>query len=234
LFAKLDAAGIDYVAVLTADHGGLDTSERLDEQAFPRAARADAALQPGPLGKAVAAKTGIAVEGPLLYGDGPFGDLYFSAALSPAQKAQASAALVSIAKAHPQVAAVFTHEELARTPIPSGGPQEWTLKDRARASFDPQRSGDVVILLDRAITPIPEALPGFTATHGSAWDYDRRVPIVFWRKGMLGFEQPAPVETIDIAPTLARLLGLSVTEGSFDGRCLDLDSGAGNSCEGPR
>jgi predicted AlkP superfamily pyrophosphatase or phosphodiesterase len=234
LLAKLDAAGIDYVAVLTADHGGLDTSERLDEQAFPRAARADPALQPGPLGKTIAAKTGIVVEGPLLYGDGPFGDLYFSAALSPAQKAQASAALVSIAKAHPQVAAVFTHEELARTPIPSGGPQEWTLKDRARASFDPQRSGDVVILLDRAITPIPEALPGFTATHGSAWDYDRRVPIMFWRKGMPGFEQPAPVETIDIAPTLARLLGLSVTEGSFDGRCLDLDPGPGNSCEGPK
>jgi arylsulfatase A-like enzyme len=60
------------------------------------------------------------------------------------------------------------------------------------------------------------------------------VPIVFWRKGMPGFEQPAPIETVDIAPTLARLLGLSVTEGSFDGRCLDLDPGPGNSCEGPK
>jgi predicted AlkP superfamily pyrophosphatase or phosphodiesterase len=231
LFAKLDAAGIDYIAVLTADHGGLDTSERLDERAFPRAARADAGLLAGNLGKAIAAKTGITIEGPLIYSDGPFGDYYLSAALSPAQKAQATAALVGMAKAHPQIAAVFTHEELTRTPIPTGGPQEWTLKDRARASFDPKRSGDVVILLDRAISPIPAPIPGFTATHGSAWDYDRRVPMLFWRRGVPGFEQPAPVETVDIAPTLAAIIGLRVDDGSFDGRCLDLDGGTGNSCD---
>ena len=45
---------------------------------------------------------------------------------------------------------------------------------------------------------------GYVATHGSLWDYDRRVPILFWRKGMTGFEQPLSVETVDIAPTLAR------------------------------
>ncbi len=231
LFAHLDARGIDYVAVLTADHGGLDTPERLDEQAFPSAARADKALLPAELGKAVAARTGITVDGPLVYGDGPFGDFYFNAALTAAQRAQATTALVGIARAHSQVAAVFTHEELAKTPLPTGGPQDWTIRERARASFDPERSGDVIIVLDRAIVPIPEPVLGaYTATHGSVWDYDRRVPILFWRKGMPGFEQPAPVETVDIAPTLAAVLGLKLPEGTFDGRCLDLDPGAGNSC----
>jgi arylsulfatase A-like enzyme len=87
------------------------------------------------------------------------------------------------------------------------------------------------MLLDRAITPIPEPFPGaYVATHGSAWDYDRRVPILFWRRGLRGFEQPQPVETVDIAPSLAAVLGLKVPEGAFDGRCLDLDGGAGNSC----
>ncbi|MEQ1767773.1 MAG: hypothetical protein ABL859_10135, partial [Methylotenera sp.] len=133
------------------------------------------------------------------------------------------------------VAAVFTAEDLAKTPLPTGNPQDWSLKDRARASFDPARSGDVVVLLDRAVTPIPEAIPGlYVATHGSAFDYDRRVPMLFWRRGMRGFEQPAPVETIDIAPTLAALLGLRVPEGTFDGRCLDLDAGNGNTCENLR
>ncbi|MGH6785308.1 MAG: alkaline phosphatase family protein [Novosphingobium sp.] len=231
LFAALDARGIDYVAMLSADHGGLDAPERLSAQAFPRAARSDKALTPGELAKAVAAKTGIAVQGPLIYADGPFGDFYFNAALTPAQKVQAGAALVSIAKAHPQVAAVYTHDELARTPLPTGGPQDWSLRERARASFDAERSGDVVILLDRAIVPIPEPVLGaFTATHGSAWDYDRRVPILFWRKGMPGMEQSAPVETVDIAPTLAALLGLALPDGTFDGRCLDLDPGADNTC----
>jgi len=48
---------------------------------------------------------------------------------------------------------------------------------------------------------------------------------------MAGFEQPNPIETVDIAPTLAAQLGLKVSDGVFDGRCLDLDGGAGNSCE---
>lgn len=231
LFAHLDAKGIDYMVVLSADHGGLDMPERMDQQAFPKAERVDPALVPENLAKAVAAKTGIAVEGPLVFGDGPLGDLYVSRKLDPSQRAKAIAALVGILKAHPQVAGAYTSDELAKTPLPSGNPQDWSLKDRARASYHPGRSGDVVMLLDRAITPIPEPFPGtYVATHGSAWDYDRRVPILFWRRGMRGFEQPQPVETVDIAPSLAAVLGLKVSEGAFDGRCLDLDGGAGNSC----
>lgn len=232
LFDHLDAAGIDYLVVLSADHGGLDTPERSDEQAFPRAVRADKSLMPAELAKAVSAKTGISTKGPLLIADGPFGDFYVSRELDAAQRAQVVRALLTIARAHPQVAAAFSGEELANTPLPAGNPQDWTLKDRARASFDPTRSGDAVILLDRAVTPIPEPIPGaYIATHGSAFDYDRRVPILFWRKNMLGFEQPQPVETVDIAPTLAAILGLKVREGQFDGRCLDLDAEAGNSCD---
>ena len=140
--------------------------------------------------------------------------------------------LVAKLRSHPQIAAAYAAGELAATPTPSGSPQDWTLRDRARASFDPARSGDVVVLLDRAVMPAPEAFKGYVATHGSAWDYDRRVPLMFWRKGMAGFEQPAPVETVDIAPTLAALLKLKVPEGSFDGRCLDLDGGAANTCGG--
>lgn len=231
LFAHLDAKGIDYMVVLSADHGGLDMPERMDQQAFPRAERVDPALVPENLSKALVAKTGIITEGPLVFGDGPLGDIYVSRKLDAAQRSKAIAGLVAMLKAHPQVAGVYTADELAKTPLPSGNPQDWSLKDRARAGFHPGRSGDVVMLLDRAVTPIPEPMPGaYVATHGSAWDYDRRVPILFWRRGMRGFEQPQPVETIDIAPSLAAVLGLKVPEGAFDGRCLDLDGGAGNSC----
>ena len=231
LFAHLDAKGIDYMVVLSADHGGLDMPERMDQQAFPRAERADPALMPEALSKAVSAKTGIVIEGPLVIGEAPMGDLYINRALDPAQRAKATAALVAILKAHPQVAAVYTAEELAKTPLPTGNPQDWTIRDRARASFQQGRSGDVVLFLDRTVTPIPEPMPGaYVATHGSAFDYDRRVPILFWRKGMRNFEQPQPVETVDIAPTLAAILGLRVPDGSFDGRCLDLDGAEGNTC----
>jgi predicted AlkP superfamily pyrophosphatase or phosphodiesterase len=230
-FAKLDKAKIDYAVMLTADHGGVDTVERLDQQALPRAVRVDPALSPSALGKAIAAQLGITGVEPLVYGDGPFGDMYLSRALTPAQKGKALDALVAKLRSHPQVAAAFAAGELSATPTPSGNPQDWTLRDRARASFDPERSGDVVVLLDRAVAPIATPAKGYTSTHGSPWDYDRRVPLMFWRKGMNGFEQPAPVETVDIAPTLASLLKLKVPDGSFDGRCLDLDGAEGNTCQ---
>ena len=87
-----------------------------------------------------------------------------------------------------------------------------------------------MVLLKRGLVPITRGAPGRATTHGSPWDYDRRVPILFWRKGLTGLEQPAPVETVDIAPTLAGMLGLAVPAGAFDGRCLDIDGGAGDSC----
>ena len=225
----LDARGIDYAVVLTADHGGFDVPERLAMQGLPQAARVDPALAPEALGKAIAARLKIAGVDPLLYSDGPFGDFYLNRALKPKQRKAVLGELKALVS-HPQVAAVFTADELTKAPAPAGSPETWTLIDRARASFHAGRSGDAVILLDRAIVPIPKPAPGYTATHGSPWDYDRRVPMLFWRKGMAGFEQPSPVETVDIAPTLAALLGLAVPEAEFDGRCLDLDAGPGNTC----
>ena len=99
----------------------------------------------------------------------------------------------------------LTRDEILQHGPPSGPPDQWSLLDEVRASFDAERSGDFVVLLKPRVTPIPQAMPGYVATHGSAWDYDRRVPILFWRRGMVGFEQPAPVETVDIAPTLVAM-----------------------------
>lgn len=230
LLDHLDAQAIDYVVVLTADHGGFDLPERLNQQGLPGAARVAPGLEGDALERAVAARSGVTAPGKLLYSDGPFGDFYFSAALSPADKAKAQAALVEIARANPQVAAAWTSAEVAAVPMPSDDPQDWTLAQRARASFDAERSGDVVILLRRGVMPVANPSVGYVATHGSPWDYDRRVPMLFWRKGLTGEEQPAPVETVDIAPTLAAVLGLTVPQGAFDGRCLDIDGGAGDTC----
>ena len=232
LLAHLDARKIDYVVMLTADHGGLDAPERSNQQALPAAVRVDDALRPDHLAKAITARTGIsAKQGPLLYADGASGDFYVNRTLSAHEKNQVVDALVSIARAHPQVAAVYTNGELARMPMPTANAQDWSILDRVRASFDAERSGDVLILLDRAVTPIPEPMPGaYIATHGSVYDYDRRVPMLFWRKGLTPFEQGAPVETVDIAPTLAALVGVKAPAGTWDGRCLDLDGGERDTC----
>ena len=104
------------------------------------------------------------------------------------------------------------------------------LIERAKASFDPERSGDFIVLLKPRVTPIFDTSRGYVSTHGSPWDYDRKVPILFWRKGMRPFEQSLAVETADILPTLAATIGVTIPMGSIDGRCLDLDEGPGSSC----
>ena len=228
-FAALDARHIDYGVVLSADHGGFDMPERLNREALPQAARAEPALLPKALSVKVGAALGLPVQG-LILGDGAAGDFWVKADLPPADKARVIAAARALLLAHPQVEAVFTAAELAATPMPTGSPETWSLIQRARASFYAPRSGDFLVLLHRGIMALPTPGPGYVATHGSPWDYDRRVPILFWRKGMAGFEQPSPVETVDIAPTLSAWINLPAPQGAYDGRCLDLDSGSGSTC----
>jgi predicted AlkP superfamily pyrophosphatase or phosphodiesterase len=227
-FRKLDAAGIDYVVMLTADHGGQDIPERQRDHAAPDATRVDPALNPGNMAKALAAK--LKLKGALLHGDGAFGDMYVDRKLAPAQRMRVAAEAVRTYRAHPQVAAVFTRAEIIASAPPRGTPDGWTLLERVKASFDPDRSGDFVVLLKPRVTPIHDTNRGYVSTHGSPWDYDRKVPILFWRKGMTPFEQPVAVETADIMPTLAALIRLPIAPGTIDGRCLDLEEGPASTC----
>ena len=229
-FRYLDSTGVPYAVVLTADHGGLDLPERADDQAQPAAARVT--LDMKALNARLAGELRLPSGTPVLLADGPFGDVYLSQALTPAQRTRALASARAALAADPQVETVFTHAELAALPIPTGSQREWSLAERARASFHPDRSGDLIVLLKPQVTPIATPGRGYVATHGSPWDYDRRVPLLFWQAGRVGFEQPQPVGTVDILPTLAALVGLPLTEPAIDGRCLDLDPGVATTCGG--
>jgi arylsulfatase A-like enzyme len=56
-------------------------------------------------------------------------------------------------------------------------------------------------------------------THGSPYLYDRAVPIVFWGAGVAPGRSEEPAFTVDIAPTLARRLGVAAPA-DLDGRAL--------------
>ncbi|CAM3115379.1 Alkaline phosphatase [Sphingomonas antarctica] len=227
LFKQLDRAKVDYVVVLTADHGGHDIPERNRDHALSDAQRIDPGVTAGKIGVQIGKEMGL--TGPVLrYAD--LGDVWVDNAVPAAKRADVVARAKALFMAMPQVATVLTKAELMATPPGTRPVELWTLAERARASFSPARSGDFLVLLKPRVTPIAVPTPGYAATHGSPYDYDRRVPILFWRKGMTGFEQPNSVETIDIAPTLAALIGLEVPAGDMDGRCLDLDAGAGSTC----
>src|SRR5438552_975084 len=163
------------------------------------AARVDPALNASTMGKKLVAELGL--SGPGLLGETSFGDIYVDRRLPSADRSRLIKAAVAAYSAHPQVEAAFTARQIAATPLPTSPPEKWSLIQRARASYYSGRSGDFFVILKRDITPIADTTR-FIATHGSPWDYDRRVPILFWRRGASGSTIERTAETTDIMPTL--------------------------------
>lgn len=79
-----------------------------------------------------------------------------------------------------------------------------------RRSYDPGRSGDLFLIMAENVL-LGDAPPG--TSHGTPWDYDARVPLVFWGRGVAGGVYDAPAATVDLAPTLGRLLGFGYPPG---------------------
>jgi arylsulfatase A-like enzyme len=220
-FRVLDSSGLDYSVVLTADHGGMDIPERLRARGVASAVRADPALETVEVGKAIAAKLGL--SGPALLGD-MANDVWIDRSLKPSDRTRVEREAVAIFKAHPQVAKVLTARQIERLPIPTGSPDRWTIEQRVRASFDKQRSGDLYVVLKEHVSPIAKPGAGYVATHGSVWDYDRRVPILFWRRGSPAADRSEHVSTVDILPTIAAQVGLALPS-PLDGKCLEAVEG---------
>jgi predicted AlkP superfamily pyrophosphatase or phosphodiesterase len=220
-FAFLDRSGVDYAVALSADHGGLDIPERLRLRGVADAARVDPALSASAVGKSIGQRLGL--SGPVLIGDFS-GDVWIDKRLTGIDRSRAQREALKAYRAHPQVEAAFSRDQIAATPMPSGNPVQWSLIQRARASYDPARSGDIVVVLKPHITPIADT-SRYVSTHGSPWDYDRRVPILFWRRGIASNSPSEPVETADIMPTLAAMLGLPLGAPAIDGHCLGGVSG---------
>lgn len=82
-------------------------------------------------------------------------------------------------------------------------------------SFDEERSSDVVTLQK------PWCLPGnaYGTTHGTPYDYDRKIPLVFVGGTIEPGRDFREASSIDALPTLLELAGLPVPEG-VDGRVL--------------
>ena len=156
------------------------------------------------VGAAVGAKLGL--KGPVLYGEG----IVRRHVCRPRAVAGATRLGPRLPRsrpitAHPQVEAVFTEEQLAATPSPTAPPDQWSLIERARASFDPERSGDFVVLLKRDITPIADTEPAMsrpTAARGTMTGACRSCS---GGAGMAADRDRDAIETADIMPTLAAI-----------------------------
>lgn len=221
VLAKLDAARVPYVVALAADHGGSDFPQRLAERGYTEARSVDGRAAFARVNQAITSRFGLSA--PVLTGG--LDEVYFTTPPG-LDKAQFETAVRDAVAAQPEVAAAFTQTELLATTIPAGkSPEELTIKERFAESTYRGRSADVVAALQpytvgRAINP-----GVYMSSHGTVWNYDRRIPILFWWPGAEAQERFLPLETTDIAPTLASLVGLAPPAG-LDGRCHALRAGA--------
>ena len=90
-------------------------------------------------------------------------------------------------------------------------PAEDPLAATFRRSLYASRSGDLELIVAEKI--LLHDQPTGTS-HGTPWDYDARVPLVFWGRGVRAERVDAPASTLDLAPTLGRLLGLDYPSGA--------------------
>ncbi|MGE0353188.1 MAG: alkaline phosphatase family protein [Gemmatimonadales bacterium] len=91
-----------------------------------------------------------------------------------------------------------------------------------RIPWFPLRASDGTTLAQYGVMArlIEGAIPDFAlAVHGSPYDYDRRVPLLFFGAGITAGSSSERVRSVDVAPTLARLAGIAFP-GDVDGRAL--------------
>lgn len=102
------------------------------------------------------------------------------------------------------VARVLSDDEASS--LPASDPLAATFRRSLYAS----RSGDLqLIVAENAF--IHDQNTG--TSHGSPWDNDARVPLLFWGRGVKAGRVEAPAAVQDLAPTLGRLLGLDYPPG---------------------
>lgn len=202
--------------VLTADHGCTDLVERLAEQGYP-ARRLDQKAWVGELNAALRKRFPGLGGDPVTYTGMPK-NLYLRD-LAGAPREEVLQEALAVLRRMPDVAAAFSSADLAATEEdPTPNPEGRSLKQLLKHSNVPGRSGDILVAL-KPYTFFADD-PPYIVQHGFPYDADRRVPLIFWGPWEPG-ERPEPVRTVDLAPTLARELGLEPSE-KLDGRALDL------------
>ncbi len=88
-------------------------------------------------------------------------------------------------------------------------PSRNDLARRAWNAVVPGRSGDMFVV---ARPGVLIDLAGKGTSHGSPWEYDTHVPLVFWGSGIAPSVTSTPTTPYDIAPTLASRIGIDLPD----------------------
>lgn len=204
LFATLDrevGAG-RYVVVLTGDHGAPPLPEQVSGLGRSlQGGRLDRPKLAAEVEAALTAAYGAPENGAAwAFRDG-YGFRLIAATLAAKKVAMAEAENVVKAALlrSPQIGMAFTREELLGQ-VPASGPylEAW------RLSFNAERSPDVMFSPRLYVVDRPKS----GTNHGTPYDYDANIPMVWYGPGIKARVATERVGTDSIAPTLAFLLGV--------------------------
>ncbi len=96
---------------------------------------------------------------------------------------------------------VLTKVELQQAPV-----NNWA--EMMQAGYDPERSGDLIFILQPGFLPKSTDTPGAHkgTSHGSAFNYDTHVPVLFYGKDIPQQDVFTPYSITDIAATVVHIL----------------------------
>ncbi len=211
LFAFVDAeVGLaNTLIVLAADHGGPDTPGYLNSLGISAGY-----IQPDSWDRNAAIeriKTCFGIEGALIETyEHPY--LYLSAAVTNDSRIDQEAlelAVVEEVSKLPGVSLAVSSAALRRGNLPDN-----ELHRAVGRNFHPKRSGDVFLVFEP--NWFINDFEGLTvaSTHGSPWNYDTYVPIVFAGAGLTPVTVNRRVDTVDVAATLATYMSLKPPSGA--------------------
>jgi predicted AlkP superfamily pyrophosphatase or phosphodiesterase len=121
-------------------------------------------------------------------------------------ESQAEEVAAHAAASQADVAAAFTRTQLLTGSLPNS-----PIARKAAHSFNSKRSGDVFLVFLPFAVPSPSATG---TTHGTPWNYDTQVPLIFWGSAFKPGFYATACEPTDLAATLAAMLGLSQPSGT--------------------
>jgi predicted AlkP superfamily pyrophosphatase or phosphodiesterase len=188
-----------WALVFASDHG----ATRVVEQSVA-AGRSAHRIDPTALGEAAAAAARQAVGPGEWIADTREQLVYLSPAargLADAERGRLLDAVVAMLRATPGVEMAVRADAL---PGCDGLAEREAMACR---SIHPARSGEIYFTPNAGSVVMKK--PWDTSTHGSASDDDRRVPIIVVEPGARPARIDRPVSTLQVAPTLARLLGIA-------------------------
>ncbi len=108
---------------------------------------------------------------------------------------------------------------VARADAPADLARADTADDAVARRWRHQLPPDAGALLTVTLQPFSVWMPDSIAEHGQPSELDSHVPLMLWGRGVKPGHFARRANTVDIAPTLARLLGISPLS-LLDGRVL--------------